>query len=304
MKSLRAIWYLLSTAALDWQRDNAPRLGAAIAYYAIFSIAPLLVIAIAIAGSVFGQQAARGEVFEQVNRFLANESAAHAIEDLVHSASRPHTGWLATSLSFVALWFGAAGVFSQIKGALDVIWEVERKPNVGWSAVIIEYAWSVGMVAGVGLLLLASLVISSVLTAAADIAQQNVPLSDGMMRMVFWAVSLAVLVVLFAAIFKLLPDVVIGWRDVWLGAGVTAVLFSIGKFLIGFYLARLVISSAYGAAGSFVLLLLWTYYSAQIFLFGAEVTQVYARMRGSAVFPSRRARFLASAVKPDRLSPR
>jgi len=296
---LAAVWRILKTAALDWQRHNAPRLGAAIAYYAIFSVAPLLVIAIAIAGSVFGPQAAKGEVFVQVNRFLGSEPAAHAIEDLVLSAARPHTGTWATPLSFVALWFGASGVFGQIKGALDVIWDVERKPDAGWTPVFLEYAWSVAMVAAVGVLLLASLVASSALTAMASFAADKLPLSDITLRVLYWIVSLVVLTILFAAIFKLLPDVIVQWRDVWVGAAITAVLFSIGKFLIGWYLARLVIESAYGAAGSFVLLLVWTYYSAQIFLFGAEVTQAYARQLGSTVRAARRAQFRATAPVAD-----
>jgi membrane protein len=290
------IWEILQTAIVDWQRHNAPRLGAAIAYYAIFSIAPLMVIAIAIAGSIFGEQAAKGEVFVQMNRFLGNESAARAIEDLVLNAARPRTGTLATTLSFFALWFGASGVFGQIKGALDTTWGVERKPGAGWLPVVLEYAWSVGMVAAVGLLLLASLVASSVLTAATNLAENTLPISDFSLRVVEWTVSLAVLTILFGMTFKLLPDVIVRWRDVWAGALITAILFSVGKFLIGWYLARLVVSSAYGAAGSFVLVLIWTYYSAQIFLLGAEVTQAYTRHLGVRVRPSWHAQFVTTTA--------
>ncbi|HEY1601413.1 MAG TPA: YihY/virulence factor BrkB family protein [Pirellulales bacterium] len=298
---LAAIWHVFKTATLDWQRHNAPRLGAAIAYYAIFSIAPLLVVAIAIAGSVFGQQAAKGEVFEQVNRFLGSEQAARAIEDLVLSAARPRGGALATTLTFFALWFGATGVFTQIKGALDIIWEVERKPGVGWIATFIEYAWSIAMVAAVGLLLLASLVASSAMSAGVALAQARLPVSDLTLRSLDWSLSLVAITMLFAATFKFLPDVHVRWRDVWVGAAVTSVLFSIGKFVIGWYLARLVIASAYGAAGSFVLVLVWTYYSAQIFLFGAEVTQAYVRQIGAKVLPTRRSRFISSAEYQERL---
>jgi membrane protein len=297
---LSAIWQILKTAIIDWQRHNAPRLGAAIAYYAIFSVAPLLVIAIAIAGSIFGEQAAKGEVFVQMNRFLGNEAAARAIEDLVLNAARPRAGALATVLSFFALWFGASGVFGQIKGALDTTWGVERKPGAGLLPVFLEYAWSVAMVAGVGFLLLGSLVASSVLTAATTFAETSLGVSDFTLRGVEWIVSLAVLTLLFGMIFKLLPDVVVRWRDVWVGALTTAILFSVGKFLIGWYLARLVVASAYGAAGSFVLVLVWTYYSAQIFLLGAEVTQAYARHFGAPVRPSWHAQFVttAPAVEP------
>jgi membrane protein len=294
--TLPAIWQILKTAILDWQRHNAPRLGAAIAYYAIFSIAPLMVIAIAIAGSIFGEQAAKGEVFVQMNRFLGNEAAARAIEDLVLNAARPRTGALATVLSFFALWFGASGVFGQIKGALDTIWGVERRPGAGVLPVFLEYAWSVAMVAAVGLLLLGSLVASSVITAATSMAENAMAVSDFSLRVLEWSLSLAVLTVLFGMTFKLLPDVVVRWRDVWVGAVFTAVMFSVGKFLIGWYLARLLIASAYGAAGSFVLVLVWTYYSAQIFLLGAEVTQAYARYLGAPVRPSWHAQFVTTAA--------
>ena len=203
-------------------------------------------------------------------------------------------------LSFVALWVGASGVFAQIKGALNIIWEVERKPGTGILTILIEYAWSVAMVAAVGLLLLVSLVASSALSMAVSFAETTMPISETALRMLYWGVSLAVLTTLFAAIFKFLPDVIIRWRDVWGAAFVTSALFMAGKYLIGLYLARLVIVSAYGAAGSFVLLLVWTYYSAQIFLYGAELTQVYARAIGSPIFPKSRAQFLPNSIKPDR----
>ncbi len=256
-------------------------------------------IAIAIAGTIFGEQAAKGEVFVQMNRFLGNEAAARAIEDLVLNAARPRTGALATVLSFFALWFGASGVFGQIKGALDTTWGVERKPGAGLLPVLLEYAWSVAMVAAVGLLLLGSLVASSVLTAATTFAETSMGVSDLTLRGVEWFASLAVLTILFGMIFKLLPDVVVRWRDVWVGAFTTAILFSVGKFLIGWYLARLVVASAYGAAGSFVLVLVWTYYSAQIFLLGAEVTQAYARQLGAPVRPSWHAQFVTTAAAPE-----
>ena len=233
------------------------------------------------AGSIFGEQAAKGEVFVQMNRFLGNEAAARAIEDLVLNAARPRTGTLATVLSFFALWFGASGVFGQIKGALDITWGVERKPGAGMLPVFLEYAWSV--VDG-----------RRGRTVAFGVARGQLGLdrrhdvcrnvdghigSDAARRE--WIASLAVLTILFGMIFKLLPDVVVRSRDVWVGALTTAILFSVGKFLIGWYLARLVVASAYGAAGSFVLVLVWTYYSEQIFLLGAEVTQAYARHLGA-----------------------
>jgi len=298
---LRAVGRVLGVAAWDWQRDRATRVGAAIAYYAIFSIAPVLVISISIAGTFFGENAAQGEVFEQVKHMLGSDAAARAIEDLVSSAARPHTGRFATVLSLVALWFGASGVFTELKEALNNIWEVEQRPGYAIVGFILQYVWSVLMVVAIGIFLLGSLAISSVIAAASDRSQQsNLAIPEWPWQTLDWCISIVVLTILFAGIFKLLPNVVIRWRDVWVGAVLTAVLFTLGKFLIGAYLARLAIASAYGAAGSLILVLLWTYYSAQIVLFGAEVTQTYARERGSVVFPSAGARFVPTASKKDR----
>lgn len=292
---------VLAAATVDWQRDRATRVGAAIAYFAIFSIAPILLISISIAGRFFGEHAARGQVFEQVQRFLGSDVAARAIEDLVRNAARPHTGRYATALSLFALWFGASGVFTELKEALNTIWEVEHRPGYAIVGFFLQYVWSVLMVVGVGVLLLGSLAISSVISGLSEATQeQNAWIPEWPWRTLDSCISILVLTFLFACIFKLLPNVVIRWRDVWVGALVTAVLFTAGKFLIGVYLARLAIASAYGAAGSLILVLLWTYYSAQIVLFGAEVTQSYARERGSVIFPSAGARFIPNAVKRDR----
>jgi membrane protein len=292
---------VLASAAVDWQRDRATRVGAAIAYYAIFSIPPILLISISFAGRFFGEHAARGQVFEQVQRFLGSEVAARAIEDLVRSAARPHTGKYATALSLFALWFGASGVFTELKEALNTVWEVEQRPGFAVVGFFLQYVWSVLMVVGVGAFMLGSLAISSVISGASDLSQQNNDwIPEWPWRTLDSTVSIVVLTLLFACIFKLLPNVVIRWRDVWVGAVVTAFLFTAGKFLIGLYLGRLASASAYGAAGSLILVLLWTYYSAQIVLFGAEVTQSYARERGSVIFPSAGARFTPNAVKRDR----
>ncbi|HEY2838139.1 MAG TPA: YihY/virulence factor BrkB family protein, partial [Pirellulales bacterium] len=276
--NLRMIGRVLVAAVVDWQRDRATRVGAAIAYYAIFSIPPILLISISIAGRFFGERAAKGQVFEQVQRFLGSDVAARAIEDLVRNAARPHAGRYATALGLFALWFGASGVFTELKEALNAIWEVERRPGYAVVGFVLQYVSSVLMVVAVGIFLLGSLAISSIISGASETAQQNNPwIPEWPWRSLDWCISIVVLTVLFAGIFKLIPNVVVGWRDVWVGAMVTAVLFTAGKFLIGVYLARLAIASAYGAAGSLILVLLWTYYSAQIVLFGAEVTQSYAR---------------------------
>jgi len=298
---LRAIGRVLASAAVDWQRDRATRVGAAIAYYAIFSIPPILLISISFAGRFFGEHAARGQVFEQVQRILGSEAAARAIEDMVRSAAQPHAGKYAAALSLFALWFGASGVFTELKEALNNVWEVEQRPGYAVMGFFLQYVWSVLMVVGVGAFLLGSLAISSVISGVSDFSQQkNAWIPEWPWRTLDWCVSVVVLTFLFACIFKLLPNVIIRWRDVWVGAVVTAFLFTAGKFLIGVYLARLAVASAYGAAGSLILVLLWTYYSAQIVLFGAEVTQSYARERGSVIFPSAGARFTPNAVKRDR----
>jgi membrane protein len=262
----------------EFMADKVPRLGAALAYYTIFSLAPLLLIAISIAGIVFGHDAAQNQITQQLSRVLG-ETASKAVNDMVANAAKPKTGVIATVFGVVTLLLGASGVFGQLKDALNTIWDVEPKKSSGIFGMFKERFLSMAMVMGVGFLLLVSLVIDAGITAASDrfIPEEMATIA----QIVQIILSLGIVTVLFAGIFRYLPDLRIAWHDVWFGAALTSLLFVIGKFALGFYLTKSAVGSSYGAAGSLVVLLLWIYYSAQILLFGAEFTQVYARSHGS-----------------------
>src|ERR671918_1381025 len=275
---------LLKLAYQGWKEDNASRLSAALAYYTIFSLAPLLVIVIAITGLFWEQEAVQSQVMNQIEGLVGAEGRTF-VSDLLTSASNPARGILATIVGIVTLLFGALGVFNELHNALNTIWEVKEEETTGFvesiKKVIFGRLLSFTMILGIGFLLLVSLVISAALSAMQETIGNAIPVSEILLQIVNLVISVGVITVLFALIFKFLPDAEIAWRDVWLGAFVTAVLFSLGKFLIGLYLGNSAVASSFGAAGSLVLLLLWVYYSAQILLFGAEFTQVYANQYGS-----------------------
>src|SRR5256714_808960 len=277
---MRNIFNVFKDAAKDFGEDKAPRLGAALAYYTMFSIAPLLLVVIAIAGFVFGQEAARGQIFAQM-RGLIGASGAGALQEMVKSAAKPKTGTIATIIGIATLLLGASGVFGQLKDALNTIWEVEPPKNRGFFGMIKDRFLSLAMVLGVGFLLLVSLVLDTAVAAFGKFAGNLLPGGEALWHSIEFVLSFGVVTVLFAMIFRFLPDLRIAWRDVWFGAAFTALLFVIGKFALAFYLGKKATSSTYGAAGSLIVLLLWVYYSAQILFFGAEVTQVYARRHGS-----------------------
>ena len=280
---------LFREAAKEFSDDNVPRLGAALAYYTLFSVAPLLLVVIAIAGIVFGREAARGEIFAQM-RGLIGASGAEAVQSLVASAAKPKTGVIAMVIGVATLLLGASGVFGELKGALNTIWEIPPRPSGGIFGMIRERFLSMAMVLGVGFLLLVSLVLDTAVAAFAKFAGRRLPGGEALWHTIELALSFAVITVLFAMIFRFLPDTRIAWRDVWFGAAFTALLFVVGKFVLALYLGKKSVSSSYGAAGSLIVLLLWVYYSAQILFFGAEVTQVYARRHGSLLGRPPRAR--------------
>jgi membrane protein len=263
----------------EWRKDNALGLGAALAYYTIFAMAPLLVLVIAIAGLVFGRAAAQGEIVAQITS-LVGPAPAQLIQDMIARASGPRAGTLATLVSLAAMALGASGVFGQLQQAFNQIWDAPP-PRGGFRAHIQRRAATFGMILGVGFLLLVSLVLSAALAAVHDLLARHLPFASRILPALNFLLSFAVVTALFAMIYKVLPDVEMSWRDVWLGAGVTALLFTIGKTLIALYLGRAGVASVYGAAGSFVLVLLWIYYSAQILFIGAEFTEVYSRRYGS-----------------------
>jgi membrane protein len=279
-------WVLLRTAGSEWVVDKAPRMGAALAYFTIFSMAPLLVITVAVAGLVFGPQAAQGQIVGQLQGLVGDEGAL-VIQDMLKNASQRASGIAATVLGVVALLLGAMGIFGELQDSLNTIWEVQPKSGRGIWGIIQDRLLSFAMVLGTAFLLLVSLVISAGLAAVGSVlGAWGVSIAGQIVTLV---ASFVVITLIFAMIFRFLPDAHIAWGDVWLGAAITALLFAIGKFLIGLYLGHSAIGSTYGAAGSLAVLLVWLYYSAQIFLFGAELTQVYANHYGSKITPAKNA---------------
>jgi membrane protein len=292
-----SFWAITKATFADWKEDKVPRLAAALAYYALFSIAPMLIIVIAIAGIFFGEEAARGQILGQVAG-LVGERGAAAIQDIVVAASEhPKTGVLATVVGVGALLLGAAGLFGQLQDALNTIWEVETKANRSWKDVIRDRFAPFTMVLGIAFLLLTSLVVSAAVAALGKYLGGFMPGAETAMQAVTFVLSFAIVTLLFAMIYKILPDAKVAWSDVWIGAAATALLFTAGKLLIGLYLGRSSTTSAYGAAGSLVVVLLWVYYSAQILFLGAEFTQVYARARGAGIRPKENAKPATEEVR-------
>jgi Predicted membrane protein len=279
---------LLKLSYQGWKEDKASRLSAALAYYTIFSLAPLLIIVIAVTGLFWQQQAVHQQVMGQIQSLVGAEGAKF-VSDLLTSASNPARGITATIIGIITLIFGALGVFNELHNSLNTIWEVKEKETKGFfqsiKKIIIDRFLSFTMILGIGFLLLVSLVISAGLSAVQTTIGNVFPFSEFILQLINLVISIGVIMVLFALIYKFLPDAEIAWRDVWLGAFMTAVFFSLGKLLIGIYLGNSAVASSFGAAGSLVLLLVWIYYSAQILFFGAEFTEVYANNYGSKIVP-------------------
>lgn len=284
--NLQAIGKLFQETFKEWSEDKASRLAAALAYYTIFSIAPLLIIVIAIAGAVFGEEAARGQIVGQIQGLVGIEGAKF-LESAIQNANQPKTGAIASIISVVVLLVGATGLFTELQDAMNTIWEVKPKPGRGVNNIIRLRILSFAMVIGIGFLLLVSLVISTALTTLVTYFSNLLPGVDFLWQFVNFLLSFAITTVLFGLIFKVLPDVKIAWSDVLVGASLTSVLFSIGRFLLGQYLGNGSFGSAYGAAGSLVVILAWVNYAAQILFFGAEFTQVYARRYGKGITPTK-----------------
>jgi membrane protein len=283
---LKQIWDLITKSVEAWLDDYAPSMGAALAYYTLFSIAPLLIIAIALAGLVFGQEAARGEIVAQIQGLIGREGAI-AVQDLLKSANEPAQGIVATVLSLITLVIVATTVFEELQSDLDRIWRVPApaKANGLWTLLRTRLI-SFGLVLGLGFLLLGSLVVSAVIAAFGRWSNGFFEGWEAFLHALNFSISFAIATLLFAMIYKLMPRARIAWRDVWVGAAVTALLFEIGKIVIGVYLGKTGVASGFGAAGSLVVLLLWVYYSAQIFLLGAEFTWVYSHKYGSKIAQS------------------
>jgi|HubBroStandDraft_3_1064219.scaffolds.fasta_scaffold16892_2 membrane protein len=291
---LKTLWTFLRETVENFLADNAMTLGAALAYYTIFSLAPLLLVVIAIAGLVFGRQAVEGQIVNQISG-LVGRQGGQAVQTMVANAAHTGSGVFATVAAVVTTLVGASGVFVQLQSSLNQIWEVRPKPQ-GIKGFMRARALSFGVLLGIGFLLLVSLVVSAGLAALGGYTHSLGPIAYVVLTVVNFFVSFAVITLLFALMFRILPDVEIAWRDVWAGAIGTALLFTVGKHLIGLYLGNSSIASVYGAAGSLVVVLVWIYYSTQILLLGAELTKVYAAHRGARIRPSANA---VPAPAPD-----
>jgi len=304
MKTIASAFDLLKDAARASSEDKVPMMGAALAYYTAFSIAPLLVIAIGVVGIVFGDRGG-DSVFETV-RGLVGEKAAYAVRAMVEAASaRPRAGAVATVVGIAALLLGASGVFAQLQEALNIIWKAKLRPDAGWGLALGRRLLSFGMVGVIAFLLLSSFVVSAVIAAAGKLFIGLLPGGEAVWQAVNLAVSLGVTSGLFAVIYKALPDVRLLWRDALVGGFFTSVLFSLGQLALGLYLGKSGVASAYGAAGSVIVFLLWVYYSSQIVLFGAELTRAYVARSGrpiplkrNAVSTEAAAEARVRAVKP------
>jgi len=294
--TLKSLFELLKKTALQWSDAKASRLGAALAYYSIFSLAPLLLVIIAFAGIFLGgHDSARTQMIQNLGNVIGPE-AARQIGEMAQGANKQSSGTLASIIGIVVLLFGASGVFLQLQDSLNTIWKVEPKPGQGILAMIKQRFLSLSMVFGAGFLLLVSLLLTSILKAVVHSVNAYFPLA-GALQMVTFIGSFVVITLLFAMIYRVLPDVDIGWHDVWIGAVITSLLFMIGQVALSWYLGTQSTGSVYGAAGSLVVLLLYIYYSAQIVFFGAEFTQVYANSYGSKIQPS------ANAISTEDVAP-
>lgn len=277
--NLQGIKSLLTKTYDKWSRDEASRMAASLAFYTMLSLAPLLVIAVAIAGAILGPEAAAGQLYQQIQD-LVGDTGARAIQDMMKGANKPAAGVLASVLGFATLLFGASNVIGELRTSMNHIWEIPVKDQ-SILEMIRDRFRLMGLVVGAGFLLLVSLVVSAVLATLGSFLQSWLPLPEVVTQMINFGISFVVVTILFAALFKVLPETNVEWRDVLLGAMVTALLFTIGKTLIGIYLGKASFGSTYGAAGSLVIVLVWVYYSAQIYFFGTEFTRVYAMERGS-----------------------
>jgi len=279
---------ILKLAYEGWKEDRASRLSAALAYYTIFSLAPLLVIVIAITGLIWEADVVRTQLLNQIQGLVGAEGAAF-VADLITNTGSPTEDIVATIIGIITLLFGALGVFNELHNSLNIIWEVEEEKPKGFlqtiKKVVIDRLLSFTMILGIGFLLLVSLVISAGLSATQETIGSAIPLSEFVLQIVNTIISIGVITVLFALMYKFLPDAEIAWRDVWVGAFITSIFFSLGKTAIGIYLGNSAVASSFGAAGSLILLLVWIYYSAQILFFGAEFTQVYSNKYGSKIIP-------------------
>jgi membrane protein len=278
--TLRSVGTIFGRAVAGWWNDNVPRMGASLAFYTLFSLAPILVVAIAIGGLVFGAEAVRGQIVGQIQGLIGRDGA-EAVQALLEGASRPSSSWTATGAGMVTFFLGATGSFLELQASLNTIWRVTPKPGGNFiRMLVLQRLISFGLAVALGFLLLTSLLVSTALAAIHGYMGNAFPGVLVLWEALNVVVSLGVITLLFAMIYKVLPDVRLAWSDVWVGALVTAGMFTIGKLVIGLYLGTTSVASTYGAAGSVVVILVWVYYSAQVVLLGAEFTREYVETFG------------------------
>lgn len=283
---LKQIWPILKETGSGWDDDNVSRLAASLAYYTLLSIAPLIVLAVAVTGLAFGQDAAREHIAGELAG-VVGAGAGEAVQSIAENAKTPGSGIFSVCVGIAVLLFGASGVFGELQSALNTVWSVAPKPGRGIWGLIKDRFFSFTLVLGVAFLLLVSLVLTAALSWVGTFFEQRLPGGAAVWQVLNFSISLGVVAALFALMFKKLPDAQIRWQDAWIGGAVTAALFTLGKFALGLYLGSAGVSSAYGAAGSIVALVIWVYYSSQVLLIGAEFTEVFARFSGVAIKPDK-----------------
>jgi membrane protein len=296
--SLKTWWTLVKTAVSSWLDDYAPSMGAALSYYTVFSLAPLLLIVVSVAGLVFGEDAVRGALFVQLQG-LMGEDAARAVQGLLASVNKPSHGIIGTTIGIAVLLFGATTVFGELQDSLDRIWRAPARKKGGLWMLLRARLLSFGMILGLSFLLMVSLVLGAAIAALGKWWGPAFGGWETLLQVVNLVVGFGLTTAVFAMIYKLMPRVHVQWHDVWLGAVVTALLFTIGKFLIGLYIGKSGVASGFGAAGSLVVVFLWVYYSAQIFFVGAEFTWVYAKTLGSRRDQAGEAEVAQKAARAD-----
>jgi membrane protein len=291
----KSIWQFLKTTINEWVEAEPFQLAAALSYYTLFSLAPLLLIAIGVAGFVFGREAAQNQIVETLQGMIGQDSA-QTVQEMIQAANeKPKTGMLSTIIGFVALLFGAGGVVGQLQTSLNRMWEVTPKPGQGIWGFLRQRFFSFAMVLAIGFLLLVSLVVTAILSSFTAMLSSLLGDATFVAHAIDIIVSFGFVTLLFALIYKYVPDVEIQWRDVWVGAALTSILFTLGKYLVGLYIGTSGVSSTFGAAGSLITILVWVYYSSLIFFLGAEFTRVYATQYGSGVAPAENAQQMDAA---------
>lgn len=303
-RRLRAFWDLLKATGANWMNDHAQRLGAALAFYTILAVSPLFVIVFFIVDLWLNTTSAQAQIFHQISD-LIGPKGAQALQTILVNPHQPARGVIASTIAIVTLLITATGLFLELQDDLNLIWGVEAKPGQGLRGFIKNRLLSFAMIVGVGFLLLVSLLVSAALAALNKYFSGMIPVAAVLWQVVNVLVSLGVITLLFAMIYKVLPDVKVAWREVWVGSIITALLFTAGKYMLGMYLGRSAVTSAYGAAGSAVIILLWVYYSAQILFLGAEFTQVYACRFGRKMEPAGHAQWIGQGkCPPERARPK